>query len=200
MNTSLKSEVQRKLIHLSSLSYPILYHFINNKQMSFALLILFAIVFLWDLLRIKNIHFKWLNFLFKFLRPSEIKDEKFCGATWFMLSFMLVVIFFPKYVAILAMLIMVVSDTCAALIGKRFGKIKFFEKSLEGSIAFITSALIVCYGYLYIMDISFNEKINIYLLVAIFFSTIIEAVSKKIHIDDNLTITLLFASILNLGL
>ena len=50
------------------------------------------------------------------------------------------------------------------------------------------------------MDINFNEKINIYLLMAIFFSAIIEVLSKKIYLDDNLTITLLFASILNLGL
>ncbi len=200
MITSFKSEIQRKLIHLSSLIYPILYHFVDNYTMSSLLIFLFCIVFFWDLLRINNINFKLLSFLFKFLRPSEINNKKFCGATWFMLSFALVVIFFPKYIAILAMCVLIICDTCAALIGKKFGRIQFFEKSLEGFLAFIVSALILCYGYIYIMNINFNTKINIYLLVAILFSAIIELLSKKIYLDDNLTITLLFASILNLGL
>ena len=50
------------------------------------------------------------------------------------------------------------------------------------------------------IKLSSDLKINIYLLMAIFFSAIIEVLSKKIYLDDNLTITLLFASILNLGL
>lgn len=200
MEFSFKKEINRKLIHLSSLIYPLSYHFFDKKEMISILLILFLIVFTWDLLRIRSLESKLLKFLHVFLRHSEINNKKFTGATWFMLSFLIVTIFFPRYIAVLSMVVLIIGDTFAALIGKKYGKTKIFNKSLEGLIAFIVSSLLVSYGYIFALDIELPLEHNIFLILAIIIAAFAELISKHISIDDNLIIPIIFASILQLGL
>jgi dolichol kinase len=83
--------------------------------------------------------FLGINFGF-LLRPREKKS--FSGATTILLSGILVYLLFNVSVAAAAMVIIVVGDTFAALAGRYFGKYKFFNKSLEGLVAFILSASI----------------------------------------------------------
>ena len=59
------------------------------------------------------------------------------------------------------------SDSAAAIIGKKYGKTKIFNKTLEGSFAFlITSFIIVIF---FIPDIDFTFP-----MIAILVSTIVE--------------------------
>jgi len=51
--------------------------------------------------------------------------------------------FLPKVVFITAFSILIISDSSAALIGRRFGRRKFLRKSLQGAGAFFVTALIV---------------------------------------------------------
>jgi dolichol kinase len=51
--------------------------------------------------------------------------------------------FLPKVVFITAFSILIISDSSAALIGRRFGRQKFLRKSLQGAEAFFVTALIV---------------------------------------------------------
>ena len=80
---------------------------------------------------------------------------------------------------------LIISDTIAALIGKRFGKPRFFGKSIEGSFAFFLSGVIV---------VALTPKVAYlpmeYLIgaVAVMVGTIVEAV--PVGTDDNLAIPL----------
>jgi dolichol kinase len=85
---------------------------------------------------------KFFGFL---LRRHELnaRRRRLNGATYVLLSATLCVWLFPKIIVITAFAILIISDTSAALIGRKFGRHPFFGKSLEGTTAFFVSGLLV---------------------------------------------------------
>ncbi len=142
-----RDEIIRKLIHLFSLSIPIIYYFIPRKTAIIILSILSLFALILDITRyihpdIGKIFYKIFGFL---LRKHEVdyKKKNLNGATYVLISALLCVIIFPKPIFVTAFSILIISDSAAALIGRRFGKRKFLSKSLEGTSAFFISAVIV---------------------------------------------------------
>jgi len=144
---SYTTEILRKAIHLTSLLIPIIYSFIT-KTTALSILIPLTLAFmLSDLLRIWYrpagvLYERFFGFL---LRSHERigRGRKLNGATWVLLSAVLTLWVFPKVVFITAFSILIVSDTSAALIGRRFGRRPFLRKTAEGALAFLVSALVV---------------------------------------------------------
>ncbi|ACF14335.1 phosphatidate cytidylyltransferase [Chloroherpeton thalassium ATCC 35110] len=187
-----KNELARKAIHLSSISIPIVYFHISRELALLLLFPLFLGFFLVDFLRIyvKPIS-KWYYKTFSsMLRAHELDDEKprFNGATYVTFSACLVVAFFPKMIAIAAFSILIISDSVAALIGRKFGRHKIAGKSFEGSFAFFVSAILIVLN---------TPKLD--LMAGIIMSavaTIVELYPIKfldITIDDNLTVPIIGA-------
>lgn len=86
------------------------------------------------------------EFLKSFEREDEIKDRPFYGAIMFMLAIGFTFLVFPQEAAVLAVLILSVSDSASTLIGVHLGEIKLpynKKKSLEGSSAFLLTAFIL---------------------------------------------------------
>ncbi len=189
----LRYEVARKTIHLSSLSIPVIYYFISRDVALLLLVPLFAGFFLVDLL--KNFYSpvsKWYHSTFDaMLRTHELEKKPYLnGATYITLGALLLVIFFPKIIVIATFSMVSISDTFAAVIGKAFGKHRFGEKSIEGSIAFFLSALVI---------IAVVPELNIVIgLVMAIAATLTETFFVRIgnfKVDDNLSIPLVSASI-----
>jgi len=65
------------------------------------------------------------------------------GATYVLLSAIVCIWLFPKVIVITAFAIMIISDSAAALVGRKFGRHAFFTKTVEGSGAFLLTALLV---------------------------------------------------------
>jgi len=185
-----KDELFRKLIHLFSLSIPIIYYFITTEAAAIILGIVAAFALIIDLGRylhpeIGKIFYKIFGFL---LREHELdhKKKNLNGATYVLISALISVLIFPKVIFISAFSILIISDSAAALIGRKFGKRKFLSKSLEGTLTFFVSACIV---------ILFTPKVSgffeEYLIgfIAAFVGAIIENISFKL-VDDNLSIPL----------
>lgn len=142
-----RDEVIRKLIHLCSLSIPIIYYFIPKNTAVIILSIITFTAIIIDLARYFSpsagkIFYKIFGFL---LRKHEIDVQKknLNGATYVFISALVCVIIFPKIFFITAFSILIISDTLAALIGRKFGKHKFLSKSFEGTLAFFLSAIVV---------------------------------------------------------
>lgn len=142
-----RDELVRKLIHLFSLSIPIIYYFIPRSDAILILSILTFIALILDLARylspsVGKIFYKIFGFL---LRKHEVDSRKknLNGATYVLISALICVILFPKVLFITAFSILIISDTMAALIGRKFGKHRLLSKSLEGTLAFFISASIV---------------------------------------------------------
>ena len=185
-----RDELFRKLIHLTSLSIPIVYYFISTETAALILGILAVVALTLDLGRYLHpetgkIFYKIFGFL---LRKHELdhKKKNLNGATYVLISALISVLIFPKVIFISAFSILIISDSSAALIGRKFGKRKFLSKSLEGTLAFFVSACIV---------ILFTPKVSgffeEYLIgfIASFVGAIIENISFKL-VDDNLSIPL----------
>lgn len=185
-----RDELFRKLIHLISLSIPIVYYFITTETAAIILGILAVAALIIDMGRYLHpetgkIFYKYFGFL---LREHEldIKKKNLNGATYVLISALVSVLIFPKVIFISAFSILIISDSAAALVGRKFGKRKFLSKSFEGTLTFFISACIV---------ILFTPKVSgffeEYLIgfVAAFVGAIIENISFKL-VDDNLSIPL----------
>jgi len=142
-----KSEILRKSIHLSSISIPVIYYFIPQSTALIILTALVVFAFVVDLTRIYLPSFRstFNKFFGSLLRQHEIdtKKKSLSGATYVLLSALLCVAIFPKLIVITAFSILIISDTAAALIGRKFGKRPFLRKSLVGTFSFFVSAVIV---------------------------------------------------------
>ena len=183
-----RDEVVRKLIHLCSLSIPIIYFFIPKTSAVIILSIVTFFALVIDLSRYFSPEAgKIFYFFFGFLlREHELDTRKknLNGATYVFISALICVIIFPKILFITAFSILIISDSTAALIGRKYGKHKFLSKSLEGTLAFFISAIIV---------VLFTPKVeglvSEYLIgmVAAVIGAIVENISFGFA-DDNLSI------------
>ncbi len=140
-------ELVRKTIHLCSLSIPIVYFFISKSTALFILVPLLLLFGIPDVLRMyhaptRKAYHKFFGWLLRKHERDE-RGRKLTGATYVLLSACLFILLFPKIIFITAFSILIVSDTLAALVGRRFGNHPFFKKSLEGTAAFFLSALVV---------------------------------------------------------
>ncbi|WP_237697336.1 diacylglycerol/polyprenol kinase family protein [Candidatus Midichloria mitochondrii] len=133
-----------------------------------------------------------LNFLKidinKIIRPHEITT--LTGASYMAIAMFITLLFFPKFVFIIAFSILAVSDSLAALVGLKFGKIQLLDKTLEGCLAFFLSAIVISYAIISIYGI--NHMSLFAILLTCFITACVELFAKKIEVDDNLLIPLIF--------
>jgi dolichol kinase len=198
---SYRQELLRKGIHLCSLSIPIGYA-LTNKELALSILLpLTIIIVLFDILS-QKISFVGKMIIFFFgamLREHELKNDRLTlnGASWVMISSILTIVIFPKMIAVTGFAILIISDTTAALYGRKFGKTPFFNKSVEGSSAFAISAVFVVLisSYLNEMPLLFY----IFSIIGAIVSTLVEAASSYLKIDDNLTIPISFGIVVWVG-
>jgi dolichol kinase len=185
-----RDELVRKLIHLFSLSIPVIYYFIPTSTSIAILAILTIIGLVIDLGRyfsqvFAKIFYKIFGFL---LRKHEVDKEKrtLTGATYVLISALLCAIIFPKIIFITAFTILIISDTMAALIGRKFGKRKFLRKSFEGTLSFFISASIVVLFTPKIGNFPLEYLIGI---IAALVGALVENISYGFA-DDNLSVPL----------
>jgi dolichol kinase len=183
------TEIIRKGIHLFSLLIPVVYYFVP-KWTALAMLIPMTLVcgladfgrlFVPAIGRTYNTYF---GFLLRSHEQNE-RGRRLTGATYVLLAATLLVLFFPKVIAITAIAVLIISDTSAALVGRRFGRHRFMRKSLEGASAFFVSGLLV---------VALAPKVEYapaeYLIgaTAALLAAVVEA--SAIGLDDNLSIPL----------
>lgn len=180
---SLKNEIARKIIHLSSIIIPIFLLF-YGKDLTLLCLLPITIFFLvLDVLRIRSKNFKSLYNYFFISITRKNESKKLTGASYVFLSSLIIIYFFPENIAAISLFIMVISDTLAAIFGRIYGTIKIRNKTLEGSLAFFMSSFTI---------ILFASDINLYLaFISILIATLTELYSP---FDDNLSVPISFGS------
>lgn len=196
-----RNELLRKGIHLLSLTIPIAYSF-ADRTLAIAILAPMAIIsVLFDVLSHMNRSARELMFKVfgKLLRPHELRNDKILlnGASYVLISALLCVVIFPKIIMITAFSILIVSDTAAALFGRKFGRSRFFDKSLEGASAFFFSAV----GVVAAVGILAGGSAAFYIsgVAAAMVGAIVESASIRLRLDDNLSIPLSVGGILLCG-
>jgi len=184
------SEFLRKLLHLSNLVIPFTYLFYFDSKVE-ALIILLPITLfalLIEYLRISSISVKNIfdKYLFSMLRNHE-KSGKYTGATWVFISSTLSIGIFPKDIAVISLIYMSIGDTAAGLIGRKFGRIKIYNKTLEGALA----GFIVCLIVGLMIDLNLSKTL---VAIGALSAAIVELM--PISIDDNLRIPLFTGTVM----
>ena len=175
---SYNNEVYRKIIHLGSLVFPLLY-FIMNYNIFITLIFTITLFML-----ILNVNYNYIinilpekiniNFL---IRKNEYKS--LWSASLMMISFVLITLIFPKNIVLLSMIVTSVSDPVAGLFGMKYGEIKLLNnKTLEGSFSFVISTFLITLFYF--------QTFNMLLFVICFLISLNELITPMKY--DNLTI------------
>lgn len=124
-------------------------------------------------------------------RSSQIRPS---GASCMMAGFFFSCLFFNKGVAISSWMVLIVSDSCAALFGKQIGIPRNHGKSLEGSTAFFVSAVLITL----LVHSFIPYKANfLSIVIASAITSIIEYHEHQVGFDDNLTIPLTFSAVIS---
>lgn len=178
---SFANEVKRKLIHLFAAVIPLGYLIVPRTLAVVLLTVAVLVSLTLDVIRIYQLPPRRFveKMLGSLLRHHESRD--FTGGTYILSGALFSVILFPKPVAVAALGFTVVGDIAAALVGRRYGRVRFGAKSVEGSLA----CLAACFAVALVVP-----HLSVWIgAVGALVATIVEATS--LPVDDNLSMPLL---------
>jgi len=191
---SFAQELMRKGTHMGALVIPGSYYYLDLDRVEMLAIMIPAALAMTiiDIARLR----KWdlweklaCRVIGPMIRPHE-KAGDFSGATYILTTVCLAVALFDRPVAIACLAFIIVGDTFAALIGRRWGRHRFGHKSWEGSLACLASLLVVAW-------LTPDLPLTIGILGAIV-ATVVEALPWKI--DDNVTVPLISGLVMTLAL
>jgi dolichol kinase len=189
----IRDEIYRKIFHLTLLLVPIGYYFLGKWKLLSILIPISVIIISLDFYRRKHqkIQSHFIKIFGPILLEHQIEQNKFCSASYACFATTLIFLLFKAEIAILGVLILVICDSAAAIIGRNFSSEPFFEKTLYGSAAFFVSGVLVLIS----CGLHYDFKFSLYIfgLFALFVATMIEARPSLLHIDDNFTVPFSFA-------
>ena len=183
---SFTHELVRKATHMGALIIPGGYYFVglSKHRMLWIMVPIAVLMIIIDVSRLRNWPF-WNSFAKKIIGPiirQHEMDGDFTGATYILTSTCLTVALFSKPIAIAALAFIIVGDSFAAIIGRRYGRHRFFHnKTIEGSSACLVGTLIVA---IIVPDLAFPVAI-----AGAVIATLAEAF--PFGTDDNVTVPIL---------
>ena len=140
---SLKRELQRKSIHLGMIIIPLWVYIVPPNWALLGLIIATSATVVLDLLRLSDRRLRrfFLRLFRSLIRSHE--EEHLLGSTYFMIAALLSVLAFDDTIAIAALTFLILGDTLAAIVGKKYGKPMYWGKSPQGSLACFVCCLII---------------------------------------------------------
>ena len=185
----------RRFFHLlMGLSAGLIYkHYLTHQQAVHILGISTCLFYIQEQIRLNYPEFKsiFTKFNSYLLRAEEQLKES--ASIPYLMGMLLTILTFPKYITLVAVFTLAISDPLSAVIGIIFGKTKLREhRSLEGSATFLISAFLI---HLFVLVDIYPDQ-NIKLVAISFFSSMIITGFDllQLKIDDNLTIPIVTAS------
>lgn len=134
----------RRLFHLiTGLSLVLILAYSARTKGILLILSLFIITIIIETIRL---HLPKVNHLFFHYFHSLLRGEekkKLTGTAYFLGGILLSILLFDMDIALFSITILTVGDPAASAIGKRWGRYRIKGKSLEGSMAFFISAMIM---------------------------------------------------------
>ena len=125
---------------------------------------------------------------------KETEAAKPIGTTYLIVGSFLTFVLFPRDVAVTALFFAAVGDPAAAECGERFGRLRIGKKSVEGTVAFLVSSLLVG-GILLWAGLQINW---VAVVVGALLAALIELV--PIPVNDNVAAPLVSAAAMRLTL
>lgn len=185
-------ELLRKGTHLGALIIPASYYLfdLSKTGMLSVMVPLTLLVLLIDFSRIRNwpLWQKIAAPLWGGMIRSHEAAGKLTGASFILMSVCLSVLLFSKPIAVCALAFIIVGDTFAAIIGRPWGRHRFGDKSVEGSLGCLAGTIIVaCFAPGIPLAIGIPGAVA---------ATLVEA--APIKLDDNITVPLVSGVVMTL--
>ncbi len=193
MEISYFEEIKRKLVHLSSLWMVAATLLLAKHQWAVCLIFLFLL-----LLTLFSEHSyanggKYLGRLYgilfgKMLR-TEVKKGQWIvsGGAPVLAAALLMNLLFVPWIAAASLAVMLTGDAAAALVGRKFGKLKIINgKSAEGSAAFVIAGTLALFAVFAICGVPFYFRG----FIAVVLAAAAELFQKQLKVDDNFSIPL----------
>jgi dolichol kinase len=183
------TEARRKAIHVGSILLPLgmLFEWLpwprgKTEWRLFLLALVLGAVAV-DLIRIHDHRVR--NFFRRFFGEMIREHESFnlLGSTYLLLAALLAIEIFPRPVAVATLGYTILGDATAALVGKAWGRIRLFNKTLEGALGGLAACLVwaALLGLWGVLPWSV-------LLIGALAASLVEVL--PIPLDDNLGVTL----------
>ena len=198
---SYRQEVKRKLVHLSSLWMAAALLLLPPRFCAILFSVMTALTVLLEYAPYRRVPILWQCYDFFFGRMlRDYGDHRFhlSGGAPVLAAAAASACLFPVPFSGLAMAVMLLGDTAAALIGRRFGRIRFVNgKSLEGSLAFlVTGASVILAGF---PIFRYDAGTAAGGLLGVTAAALLEFFNRELRLDDNFTIPLATGAGLMLG-
>ncbi|RMH70983.1 MAG: hypothetical protein D6675_07675 [Gemmatimonadetes bacterium] len=180
----MQTELKRKAIHFwGGVCIPLGYYFYPADRLDEARYLIWSVAVVAVCIDVLRLHVARVRHYFlrafgTLLRPHE--QTQLTAASYLLMACALSVSIFPHRIAVTALMFLVVGDTAAALVGTSLGRIRFGDKSLEGSLACFS----VCLG---VTGLFMNFSL-LFCLIAATIATLSEALPGM---DDNFQIPLI---------
>ena len=188
-STAWLTEAQRKALHISFIVLPLalLYEWLpwprGKGDWRWCLIALTLAAIAIDVVRIHDHRARW--FFRRFFGELIREHERFnlLGSTYLLIAALLAVEMFPQRVAAAALGFTILGDGTAALVGRGWGRTRFFRKSFEGA----AGGLAACLGWATFLGATGVLPWSVVLAGALL-ASLVELL--PIPLDDNLGITL----------
>ena len=174
----------RKLFHFSGIIIPVIYVLTDRQTALIVTGSIFVVDIVLETLRITGV------MKVAFIENSMKKEEsnRLSGSFFYVLSGLITIIFFEKNIAVSSLFVLSVADPLSSLLGIRFGRVRLFGKSLEGTMTFFVVSFLI------LRVLSFSLPVA---AAAAVIASLTELFSSR-PIDDNLSIPLVTAVALTL--
>jgi glycerol-3-phosphate acyltransferase PlsY len=187
---------RRKFFRIGAgIVFPLVYYFSPNKIIvEILILYLLGIMTTLEVMRYVSPSL-WRTLAEHSKGILKVREGMITGTTALLISNAIVIAFFNKWVAIVSLVYMLFGDAAAAIVGTKYGKVKMGGKTLEGSLSFFITAMVLALIFSQWMKIPIHPLILIFGAIA---ATITEAL--PIEINDNLTVAIASAIIMQIFL
>lgn len=143
-------ELIRKAIHLLAMALPFGMLVLDRRPALVILAGLAAFALTTEVSRAHATSVRtWIDRMLGWMMRADEKPPagqvRLSGATWVLISALLLLVCFPAHLASLALTVFMVGDAAAALVGRRFGKHRWGSgpKTIEGTLGFVAVGSIV---------------------------------------------------------
>jgi glycerol-3-phosphate acyltransferase PlsY len=169
----------------------VIFNLIQNKKNTLYLVGGITLFFLLiDFVRL--IYRKFNILLFKTKEIFKSKEyKKFSSITMFLAACFLTFLLFEKTIATFAVTFIIFGDFFSKYFGMKFGRVKIFDKTFEGSLAFFNACLLSGFVLLHYLNLSWPV-----FLCGAFVATIVEIL--PFGIDDNFSVAIMSGSVMYL--
>ncbi|NNE69963.1 MAG: phosphatidate cytidylyltransferase [Rhodothermales bacterium] len=187
-------EIARKALHVVAMLIPASMLLIDRTTGLAILAPLAVSAMFLDRYRLKNDAVSdWLSEHLGFMMRADERDSSgnrvfFNGATWVMLTALLLLLVFPARFAAPGMVIAMLADAGAALVGRKWGRRKWpgGSRTVEGTLAFLVTGVV---SALFFPSIPWPDK-----LTAVGIAAVMEI--PPLRINDNLLLPFVAATVL----